>query len=68
MRLRKSAGNELEFKKKLEKEIHHFSFRRFIDFVIEQSQKDKEDDNLSNESIDSESDENSEESFQNDSQ
>jgi hypothetical protein len=30
MRLRKSEGNELEFKKKLEKDIHGFSFVKFI--------------------------------------
>jgi len=36
MRLRKSKDNELEFKKKCEKEIHDFKFKRFIEFVIKQ--------------------------------
>ena len=42
MRLRKTKGNELEFKKKLEKDIHAFSFRRFIDYVIKYCQDEKD--------------------------
>jgi len=34
MRLRKSKDNQLEFRKKSEKEIHDFNFKRFINFVI----------------------------------
>jgi hypothetical protein len=36
MRLRKSKDNQLEFRKKLEKDIHNFSFEKFIIFVIKQ--------------------------------
>ena len=36
MRLRKSKDNQLEFRKKCEKEIHDFNFKRFISFVISQ--------------------------------
>lgn len=34
MRLRKSKDNQLEFRKKLDKDIHAFKFKRFIEFVI----------------------------------
>jgi hypothetical protein len=37
MRLRKSKDNQLEFRKKLDKDIHSFSFKRFINFVITQA-------------------------------
>ena len=36
MRLRKSKDNQLEFRKKLEKDIHNFSFEKFIQFVFKQ--------------------------------
>ena len=42
MRLRKSKGNELEFRKKVEKDIHKFSFARFIDYVIKYVQEEKD--------------------------
>ena len=42
MRLRKTKGNELEFRKKLEKDIHKFSFRRFIEYVIKYCQDEKD--------------------------
>lgn len=41
MRLRKSADNELEFRKKLEKDIHGFSFKKFILFIISELDEDK---------------------------
>lgn len=41
LRLRKSADNELEFRKKLEKDIHGFSFKRFIEFVIKELDEDR---------------------------
>lgn len=34
MRLRKNKDNQLEFKKKIEKDIHSFNFQKFIKFVI----------------------------------
>lgn len=55
MRLRKQVGNELEFKKKLEKDIHHFSFRKFIDFVIETVQNEHSDDEYGEEDLEPES-------------
>ena len=36
MRLRKSKNNELEFKKKKEKDIHGFSFKKFINYIIDE--------------------------------
>ena len=38
MRLRKSKNNELEFKKKKEKDIHGFSFKKFINYIIDEVQ------------------------------
>lgn len=35
MRLRKSKDNSLEFKKKMEKDIHAFKFKKFIEYFIE---------------------------------
>ena len=43
MRLRKSENNELEFKKKREKDIHAFSFGKFIQFVIDDIRGNNED-------------------------
>ena len=43
MRLRKSKDNQLEFRKKLEKDIHNFNFEKFILFVIKQVKTEKED-------------------------
>ncbi len=35
MRLRKSnRDNQLEFKKKIEKDIHKFNFKKFFEFII----------------------------------
>ena len=42
MRLRKSKTNQLEFRKKLEKDIHNFNFEKFINFVMKQVKTDKE--------------------------
>ena len=36
MRLRKSKDNELEFRKKKEKDIHNFSFKKFIEYIIDE--------------------------------
>ena len=36
MRLRKTKDNELEFKKKKDKEIHDFSFKKFINYIIDE--------------------------------
>ena len=36
MRLRKSKDNELEFRKKREKDIHGFSFKKFIEYIIKE--------------------------------
>lgn len=56
MRLRKSADNELEFRKKLEKDIHGFSFRKFIEFIIKELHDEKSE--SSNSQISSEEDKN----------
>lgn len=44
MRMRTSKTNQLEFTKKTEKDIHKFSFVRFINYAIEfaQSQQEEE--------------------------
>ena len=41
LRLRKSADNGLEFRKKLEKDIHGFSFKKFILFIIKELDDEK---------------------------
>lgn len=40
MRLRKSKDNELEFRKKKDKDIHNFSFKKFIDYIIKEISED----------------------------
>ena len=41
MRLRKSKDNGLEFRKKLEKDIHGFNFKKFIIFIMKELDDDK---------------------------
>ena len=43
MRLRKSIDNELSFSKKIGKDIHEFSFEKFIKHVIQDVENDRED-------------------------
>ena len=40
MRLRKGKDNELEFSKKMDKEIHAFSFKKFIQYMIAEVKKE----------------------------
>lgn len=41
MRLRKHKDNELEFRKKREKEIHEFSFKKFIEYIIKEVEEEQ---------------------------
>ena len=52
MRLRKSKDNELYFCKKIGKDIHGFSFRKFMEYMIKEVEAENDDSEEGEDDID----------------